>query len=127
MLVIQRFPSFIRDYRISSLFMDSKTKTLINLIDDALKIAEDRLLRRRDGSHDVAPLSGLQAVVDALRERKARAREGKLQPFEGNNWVGLNRELLEWGEWGTALFQALESVEEFYRNNFSSPPSPKGK
>jgi hypothetical protein len=107
--------------------MDSKTKTLINLIDDALRIAEDRLLRRQGGAYDAAPLSGLEAVVAALQERKARAMDGTLQPFEGHNSVGLNRDLLDWGEWGTALFQAIEAVEEFYGNNFSSPPRPKGK
>ncbi|HEV7842852.1 MAG TPA: hypothetical protein VGO69_04105 [Pyrinomonadaceae bacterium] len=98
--------------------MDSKTKTLVHLIDDALKIAEDRLLRREAGAYDSAPLSGLEVIVAALRERRESALNGTLKPFEGRNSVGLNRELLEWGEWGTALFQAIESVEEFYRDNF---------
>jgi hypothetical protein len=99
--------------------MDSKTKTLVHLIDDALKIAEDRLLRRgAQGEHDLAPLSGLEMIIAALRERRERALTGTLAPFEGHNSVGLNRELLEWGEWGTELFQAIESIEEFYRDNF---------
>jgi hypothetical protein len=98
--------------------MDVKTKTLVHLIDDALKIAEDRLLRHEAGAYDAAPLSGLEAIVAVLRERKKSALNGTLKPFAGHNSVGLNRELLEWGEWGTALFQAIESVEEFYRDNF---------
>jgi hypothetical protein len=98
--------------------MDSKTKTLIHLIDDALKIAEGRLLRRDAGSYDPAPVSGLEMIVAALRARREMALAGTLKPFEGHNSVGLNRELLEWGEWGTALFQAIQSVEEFYRDNF---------
>jgi hypothetical protein len=98
--------------------MDSKTKTLVNLIDDALKIAEDRLMRRQKGEYDLAPLSGLDMIVAALHERKARALAGTLIPFAGHNSVGLNRELLEWGEWGTELFKAIESIEEFYRDNF---------
>lgn len=98
--------------------MDSKTKTLVQLIDEALKIAEDRLLRRESGAYDSAPLSGLELIVAALRARRESALNGTLKPFEGHNSVGLNRELLEWGEWGTALFQAIESVEEFYRDNF---------
>jgi hypothetical protein len=98
--------------------MDSKTKTLVNLIDDALKIAEDRLLRRQTGAYDLAPLSGLEMLVAALQERKQRALNETLRPFEGHNSVGLNQELLEWGEWGTELFKAIESIEEFYRDNF---------
>jgi hypothetical protein len=98
--------------------MDSKTKTLVNLIDDALKIAEDRLLRRQAGDYDLAPVSGLEMIVAALQQRRESALEGTLKPFAGHNSVGLNRELLEWGEWGTELFNALESLEEFYRDNF---------
>ena len=98
--------------------MDAKTKTLVGLIDDALKIAEDRLLRRDASEYDAAPLSGLEAIVAALSEQKRKALSGKLQPFDGHNSVGLNRELLEWGEWGTELFQALESIQDFYRDNF---------
>lgn len=98
--------------------MDSKTKTLVNLIDDALKIAEDRLLRVRSQDYDPAPLSGLEAIVAALRERRRMAVKGTLKPFEGKDSVGLNRELLEWGEWGTELFKAIESIETFYRDNF---------
>jgi hypothetical protein len=98
--------------------MDSKTKTLVNLIDDALKIAEGRLLRLEGGVYDPAPLSGLEMIVAALRARRESALQGTLKPFEGHNSVGLNRELLEWGEWGTELFQAIQSVEEFYRDNF---------
>lgn len=100
------------------MFMDSKTKTLIHLIDDALKIAEDRLLRLRGNVYDPAPLSGLEMIVAALHERKAQAMAGTLKPFEGHNSVGLYRELLGWGEWGTELFKAIESVEEFYSDNF---------
>jgi hypothetical protein len=103
--------------------MDSKTKMLVSLIDDALEIAEGRLLRRdAGGAYDLAPLSGLEAVVASLRHRRESALNGTLKPFEGGNFVGLNRELLEWGEWGTALFQAIEAIEDFYRNNFSSLP-----
>jgi hypothetical protein len=98
--------------------MDSKTKRLVNLIDDALKIAEERLLRHDAGVYDPAPLSGLEAVVASLRERRAQALDGTIKPFEGHNSVGLNRELLEWGEWGTQLFKAIESIEDFYRENF---------
>lgn len=95
-----------------------KLKTLVNLIDNAIKIAEDRLLRREAGEYDLAPVSGLEFVIAALQERKENALKGTLRPFEGHNSVGLNRELLEWGEWGTPLFNALQSVEEFYRDNF---------
>ena len=98
--------------------MDAKTRTLLNLIDDALKIAEDRLLRREPDEHDSAPLSGLEMVVAALQERKESALTGTLKPFDGHDAVGLNRELLEWGEWGTPLFKAIETLEEFYRDNF---------
>lgn len=98
--------------------MDSKTKTLVNLIDDALKIAEDRLLRVRSQEYDAAPLSGLEMIIASLKERRAQALAGKLKPFEGRNSVGLNRELLGWGEWGTELFKAIESVEDFYSENF---------
>ncbi|MBD0371051.1 MAG: hypothetical protein ICV60_09475 [Pyrinomonadaceae bacterium] len=98
--------------------MDSKTKTLVNLIDNALKIAEERLLRIQANVYDLAPLSGLEAVVASLRERRRLAISGTLKPFEGLNSVGLNRELLEWGEWGTELFKAIESVEDFYKDNF---------
>lgn len=98
--------------------MDSKTKTLIRLIDDALKIAEDRLLRRKSGVYDPAPLSGLETVIIALQERREQALKGTLKGFEGHNSVGLNRELLGWGEWGTELFIALESLEAFYSENF---------
>lgn len=98
--------------------MDSKTKTLVSLIDDALKIAEERLLRRDPAAHDAAPVSGLEAVVAALLERRERALGGTLKPFDGHDAVGLNRELLEWGEWDTPLFKSLESLEEFYRDNF---------
>ena len=98
--------------------MDAKTRTLVNLIDDAIQIAEERLLRREPGAYDLAPLSGLEAVVAALQERKAQALSGTLKPLEGNSVVGLNRELLEWGEWGTPLFKALEALEQFYSENF---------
>lgn len=98
--------------------MDTKTRTLVNLIDDALKIAEERLLRREAGVYDAAPLSGLEAVVASLRARRGLALRGSLKPFDGHDSVGLNRELLEWGEWGTELFKAIESVEDFYRDNF---------
>jgi hypothetical protein len=98
--------------------MDSKIKTLVNLIDDALKIAEDRLLRVQNQTYDPAPVSGLEAIVASLRERRRMALKGTLKPFEGGNSVGLNRELLEWGEWGTELFTAIESIETFYRDNF---------
>jgi hypothetical protein len=98
--------------------MDSKTKTLVILIDEAVKIAEERLLRRQAGAYDLAPVSGLEAIVAALLERRESALNGTLKPFAGRNSVGLNRELLEWGEVGTALFQAIESVEEYYRDNF---------
>ena len=98
--------------------MDLKTRTLVNLIDDALKIADDRLMRRDGGEYDLAPLSGLDAVVASLSARKQMALSGTLKPFEGHNTVGLNRELLEWGEWGTELFNAIEAVEVFYRDNF---------
>ncbi len=98
--------------------MDSKTKTLVHLIDDALGIAEDRLLRHEAGVYDPAPLSGLEMVVAALQARRQSALSGTLKPFEGHNSVGLNRELLEWGEWGTRLFKAIEAIEEFYRDNF---------
>lgn len=98
--------------------MDSKTKTLVSLIDDALKIADDRLLRRQADAYDPAPISGLETIVATLRERKEQATKGTLKPFEGRNTVGLNRELLEWGEWGTELFKALEAMEDFYSDNF---------
>ena len=98
--------------------MQAKTRTLIKLIDDALQVAEERLLRRETGVFDPAPLSGLEAVVASLKERKEMALKGTLKPLDGRNSVGLNRELLEWGEWGTPLFQAIQSVEEFYWNNF---------
>ena len=98
--------------------MDSKTKTLVSLIDDALEIAEGRLLRRTSDASDAAPVSGLEAVVAALQERKEEALAGTLKPFDGHDSVGLNRELLEWGEWGTPLFNAIQSLEEFYRDNF---------
>ena len=99
--------------------MDAKTKTLVNLIDDALKIAEDRLLRRDAGvSDDPAPVSGLEEVVAALQVMREKAMTGTLKPFGGHNSTGLNHELLGWGEWGTPLFKAIESLEEFYRDNF---------
>ena len=98
--------------------MDAKIKKLVNLIDDALKIAEERLLRREAGVYDPAPLSGLEAVAAALRARREMALQGTLKPFDGHDSVGLNRELLEWGEWGTPLFEAIQSLEEFYRDNF---------
>lgn len=98
--------------------MDTKTKTLVNLIDDALQIAEDRLLRHEGGVDDPAPVSGLEALVAALQHRRESALSGNLKPFGGHDSVGLNRELLEWGEWGTPLFKALESLEDFYRDNF---------
>ena len=96
-----------------------KVKTLVDLIDNAIKIAEDRLLRRSKASdEELAPLSGLEAVVAALQERREQALSGTLQPFEGRDSVGLNNELLSWGEWGTPLFEALQSIEEYYRDNF---------
>jgi hypothetical protein len=98
--------------------MDAKTKTLVYLINDALKIAEDRLLRRETGEHDLAPLSGLEAIVASLWEQKRQALDGTLKPSGGHDNVGLNRELLEWGEWGTELFRALESIQDFYKDNF---------
>lgn len=98
--------------------MDTKTKTLVNLIDDALQIAEERLLRREGGVYDAAPVSGLEAVVASLHARRELAVSGTLKPFDGHSSVGLNRELLEWGEWGTELFKAIESIEDFYRDNF---------
>lgn len=100
------------------MLMDSKTKTLVKLINDALKIAEDRLLRIQSNAYDPAPLSGLETIVEALKERRAQAKSGTLKPVKGRGSVGLNRELLEWGEWGTELFKAIESVEDFYRDNF---------
>lgn len=98
--------------------MDSKTKILVSLLDDALKIAEDRLLRREGGEHDPAPVSGLESIVANLQKRKESAIEGTLEPSHGFHTVGLNRELLDWGERSTPLFNALESLEEFYRDNF---------
>jgi hypothetical protein len=98
--------------------MDTKTKTLVHMIDDALKITEERLLRREAGVYDAAPVSGLEAVAASLRARRAMAVNGTLKPFDGHNAVGLNRELLEWGEWGTELFKAIESIEDYYRDNF---------
>ena len=98
--------------------MDTKTRTLVHLVDDALKIAEDRLLRRDAGAADPAPVSGLEALIDALQDRRESALSGTLKPFGGHDSVGLNRELLEWGEWGTPLFKSIESLEEFYRDNF---------
>ncbi len=84
--------------------MEAKTRTLINLIDDALKIAEDRLLRREAGVYDPAPLSGLEAVAASLRERRELVLKGTFKPPGGGNSVGLNRELLEWRV-GHAAFQ----------------------
>ena len=102
----------------TEIVMKDKVETFVSLIDDALKIAEDRLLRREAGEYDPAPISGLEMVVDVLRERKESAIDGTLKPYAGEETVGLNRELLEWGEWGTPLFQAIESVERFYSKNF---------
>lgn len=95
-----------------------KVKTFVGLIDNAIKIAEDRLLRRKPSADEMAPLSGLEAVVAALRARKEKALKGTLEPFEGHDSVGLNSDLLDWGEWGTPLFEALQSIEDYYRDNF---------
>jgi hypothetical protein len=96
--------------------MDEKITEFVNLIDDALRLAEERLhMNLARGKPKDEPRGVLENIIYALRLQRDEVLSGKLEPSKGYVTLGLSREVLDWDDWGSPLAKAVGKVERYYQ------------
>jgi len=91
--------------------MGYKTQEFVNLVNQALEVAEQ-----------ILPESGererLNNVVIQLQSIRSQAQNGQLAPSEGNTTLGLAREVSDWIEnLDSPFLSAIGAIEQFYQKN----------
>ena len=98
--------------------MNTTLERFIELIDQAVEIANHRIVGKEAGRADPAPLSGLQNVVSGLQHIRAQAVSGELSPSAGSARLGLSYTVLDWGEPANShLVDIADRIERYYREN----------
>jgi hypothetical protein len=98
--------------------MDMKLQHFVKLIDNALQIAEGRMLDQQTGKLDVAPEGALDIAIKNLEEIKNNAICGTLPSFQVYGQLGLTRFVADWDEpLESSLLKAVGAVERYYKEN----------
>jgi hypothetical protein len=91
--------------------MGYKTQEFVNLVNQALEVAEQ-----------ILPESGererLNNVVMQLQYIRTQAQNGQLAPSEGNTTLGLAREVSDWiANLDSPFLSAIGAIEQYYQKN----------
>lgn len=89
--------------------MQPQIQTLIILIDNALKIAEQMAVEQ--------PTAPFQSLINILEKLKDRATAGELEPSNGVLTLGLVRGVADWiDSLDSPLIKALGEIESYYQS-----------
>jgi hypothetical protein len=94
--------------------VNAKIPGLVTLIDEAISMAEERLLNLRAGKPDPSTPGGLERIILGLRYRRDEAVSGKLDSSDGSGSLGLARAAGEYDHWGTDLMGKIGEIEKYY-------------
>ncbi|MDT7603990.1 MAG: hypothetical protein QOF61_1987 [Acidobacteriota bacterium] len=101
--------------------MGHKLEEFINLVNEALRVAESDLLElhRIDGAE--AQVRWLRNIIKALMQMKEDAAHGRLEPSRGIVTTGLLREVLDVGQCSSSqLVDTASAVESYYLHQLKS-------
>ena len=98
--------------------MDATTQGLVNLIDEAIALAQDRLAAKRAGRSDPASEEGLKQIISALQYRRDEAVHTGFEVFDTDISLGLARAALEYDVPDSMLIHKIGDVERYFTKHF---------
>ncbi|SRR6266567_2093057 len=98
--------------------MDAKTRELVNLIDQAIAIAQERLRSKRAGRDDPSTEAGLEQIISGLRYRRAEAASTGYEVSGSYLTLGLARAALEYDVPDSELTRKIGDVEQYFIKHF---------
>ena len=101
--------------------MDAVTQELVSLIDQAIDLAQERLVAKRAGRSDPASEQGLEQILRGLRYRRDEAVTTGYEVEERDTSLGLIRAALEYDAPGSALLAKIYDVEQHFKKHFVRP------
>ena len=95
--------------------METRVAALLELIDEALQVSEQRLL----DESDAVMIERVSNVVRVLQKTKDETLSGSLVPSGGVATLGFTREVLDWGEaLDSPLLKSVGKIDRYYRDHF---------
>jgi hypothetical protein len=98
--------------------MDTKTQELVNLIDQAIAIAQERLGAKRAGRNDPATEAGLEQIISGLRYRRNEAVHTGYEVSDVYVTLGLARAALEYDVADSELVAKIGDIEGHFIKHF---------
>src|SRR2546421_10039252 len=98
--------------------MDEKIMSLVQLIDEAIELAQDRLKAKRAGRNDPASVEGLEQIISALQYRRNEATTNGYEVSDVDIGLGLARAALEYDVPDSELVRKIGDVERCFTQHF---------
>ncbi len=97
--------------------MDQKNEGLVKLMDEAIEMAEQRLVAMRSGQSDPSSEDGLKAIISGLQYRKTEAINEGYEVTNSVASLGLVRAALEY-DVDSPLVKKIGDIERYYERHF---------
>jgi len=95
--------------------VETRVAALLELIDEALQVSEQRLL----DESDAVMIERVSNVVRVLQKTRDETLSGSLVPSGGVATLGFTREVLDWGEaLDSPLLKSVRTIDRYYRDHF---------
>jgi hypothetical protein len=98
--------------------VDEKTQGLVELLDQAIEMAQDRLTAKRAGRSDPSTEAGLGQIISGLQYRRNQAITTGFEVSDVDVSLGLARGALECDVPESDLIRKIGDVERYFRGHF---------
>jgi hypothetical protein len=99
--------------------MDERIRGLVELIDQAIDIAQQRLNAKRAGQQDPSSEQGLNQIISGLQYRRDEAIKEGYEVSDTYVTLGLARAALEYDVSNSALVRKIGEVEQYFIKYFT--------
>ena len=99
--------------------MDKTIEGLVNLIDQAIEIAEQRLSAKCVGVKDPASVGGLERIIQGLRYRREEALSKGYEIQDSDRSLGLARAALEYDAPDSLLIHKIGDIEKYFQRHYN--------
>jgi hypothetical protein len=104
--------------------MDTKIQGLVQLIDQAIALAKERLNAKRAGRIDPSSVEGLEQILSGLQYRRDEAISSGFEMSDSYITLGLARAALEYDLPDSELVSKIGEVERYHLKHFVRSPKP---
>lgn len=98
--------------------MDAKTEGLVQLIDEAIEIGEQRLEAKRRGQNDPSSEVELRAILSGLAYRRNQSINEGFEIGNEDVSLGLARAALEYDQPDSTLVKKIGEIEKYFQRYF---------